>query len=495
MRLTKFEIQNFKGIASASFEWDRYIVLIGENNVGKSSVLQAQHWFLSGSAIKDDQLCYNHNVDEANPVELVGHFSNLTDTEKTEAAVTGRMQDDKWILKKSFWRDSGGAWREQYYSMSASEQFVDWPESTTSWGAFPEPYQEIIQAWEGRGARPSASKNEELKARVRDQKPDLVTQNPPAWVANPGGGGNWKSNANSVLPRAIFVHAVHDASTESVSKDASSYGKIMSLLVEKKMMGRPEITELRAKMKDVLALFNPDPEHPELQAVEVREIQTKINEFLNEVVAGSVRIATKEPDLQPLLLPNTTLIMKAEGTAVETLVEHQGHGLQRSLILTLLQVLATVQAELDAADPQNESRPTIFMIEEPELYLHPQMERKMRDVLYRVAGHDHTQAICCSHSPVFLDMGERHKSIVRVVKENGAVQCRQVLNDLFDGLDSAAQKDRLKFLSEFHPGVNEVFFAKRVVLFEGRTEVTAFEYTAQLTGLFQRHQDVRVMSQ
>lgn len=491
MRLTKFEVHNFKGIANASFEWDRYIVLIGENNVGKSSILQALNWFLSGSAIKDDQLCYNHNADAANPVELIGHFSDLSEMEKAETAVAGRMLGDKWILKKSFWRDATGTWKEQYFSMSASEQFADWPEATASWGAFAEPYQPTILAWAERGVRPSIAKLEELKARVRQEKPELVTLTPPDWSPNPGGGGNWKSNANSILPRPIFIHAVHDAASESNSKDASSYGKIISLLVEKRMMGRPEIAALRTKMKEVLALFNPDPEHPERQAEEVREIQEKINEFLNEVVSGSVRIATKEPDLQPLLLPSTTLIMKAEGAAVETLVEHQGHGLQRSLIITLLQVLASVQAELDAADPENMSRPTIFMIEEPELYLHPQMERKMRDVLYRVASQDQTQAICCSHSPIFLDMGERHKSIVRVVKEVGNVQCFQVLSDLFDGADAASQKERLKFLSEFHPGVNEVFFAKRVILFEGRTEVTAFEFAALQTGIFQRHQNAR----
>jgi predicted ATP-dependent endonuclease of OLD family len=41
MRLQKFEIVNFKGIERCEFEWDDLIVLIGENNSGKSTVLQA----------------------------------------------------------------------------------------------------------------------------------------------------------------------------------------------------------------------------------------------------------------------------------------------------------------------------------------------------------------------------------------------------------------------------------------------------------------------
>lgn len=54
MRLCKFTIQNFKSIQQASFEWEDLIVLIGENNCGKSTVLQALQLFLSGVQPKDE---------------------------------------------------------------------------------------------------------------------------------------------------------------------------------------------------------------------------------------------------------------------------------------------------------------------------------------------------------------------------------------------------------------------------------------------------------
>ena len=37
MRLRRFEIHNFKAIKYTSIEWDDLLVLIGENNCGKSS--------------------------------------------------------------------------------------------------------------------------------------------------------------------------------------------------------------------------------------------------------------------------------------------------------------------------------------------------------------------------------------------------------------------------------------------------------------------------
>src|SRR5580658_10521985 len=91
VRLCRFEILNFKGIQSASFNWVDIVLLIGENNAGKSTVLQALQYFLSGSQIKDDQLFYNNLTDVGNAMELIGHFSDLSQSEQQSTAVRGRM--------------------------------------------------------------------------------------------------------------------------------------------------------------------------------------------------------------------------------------------------------------------------------------------------------------------------------------------------------------------------------------------------------------------
>jgi putative ATP-dependent endonuclease of OLD family len=54
MKLARFEIHNFKGLRELVLDWDDILVLIGENNCGKSSVLQALEWFLSGKKLSDD---------------------------------------------------------------------------------------------------------------------------------------------------------------------------------------------------------------------------------------------------------------------------------------------------------------------------------------------------------------------------------------------------------------------------------------------------------
>lgn len=501
MRLCRFEIHNFKGIQEAAFDWDNIIALIGENNAGKSTVLQALQCFLSGSQVKDVELFCNKLSDLDHAMELTGYFCELAPAELSSPAVRGRMLDDKWILKKKFWcePEEGGAasWKEQYYSRSKRELFANWPESDAAWSSFPAEYQTLISQMSGRGPRPNAQTRDQLRDLVRQNSPQLITHGEPEWVPNPGGGGNWKSNANSIIPKFIFVKAVHDATEESTSKEATAYGKIVNLIVEKKLMARAEVVELKQRIEAVLKLFSPDPVHPENQAQEIRDIQDRINERLNEVITGEVAIRTSAVEIEPMLLPSTHLVLKDRPDAVETPPAHQGHGLQRTLVMTLLQILAEIQAEPEMAHAGTETveaapRPVVLAVEEPELYMHPQMERKMRDVLYRLATQPHFQVICTTHSPVFLDIENSHRTVVRVVKDtHGTVTFFQVSEDLFAGPEAGNERQRLRMIAEFHPTVNELFFAKRVVLLEEESAIVAFERAAQLTGMFARHSEVR----
>ena len=304
-------------------------------------------------------------------------------------------------------------------------------------------------------------------------------------ILNPGGGGNWKSNANSILPQLILVRAVHDAVDEAVSKEGSAYGKIVSLIIEKRLMERQEVIALRENMERVLQLFQPDPENPDSQAQEIREVEQQINTGLNQVVPGIVSIETTEPDVRPMLLPNTELVLRDRVDGIKTRVEHQGHGLQRTLIMTLLQLLADTQS-----DSQGDTRPIILSVEEPELYMHPQMERKMRDTLYRLASQPSIQVICATHSPVFLDIAQGHRQIIRITKDQERrVSFFQATEDLFS--NSTPERNRLRILNIFNQAFAEIFFASRVVLLEEESAMVAFQRAAHLTGIFGRHPQVQ----
>lgn len=298
----------------------------------------------------------------------------------------------------------------------------------------------MIEQIPDRGARPTNQSRDVLRALVKERRPDLIELHEPDWI--------------------------------------------------------PKIIELKKKIEAVLRLFSPDPDHPEVQAEEIRAVQERINAKLSEVIGGTVAIRTSEVDIEPILLPSTHLVLRDGPGSIETLPEHQGHGLQRTLVMTLLQILAEIQSEpLRDGLPEGPielRRSTILAVEEPELYMHPQMERKMRDVLYRLSSQPNFQVICTTHSPVFIDVEKSHRALVRIVKdEHRVVSFRQVSEVALPEVGTDEERNRIKFIATFNAAINEVFFARRVVLLEERSSLVAFHQAAEQTGLFRRHTTLR----
>jgi energy-coupling factor transporter ATP-binding protein EcfA2 len=188
MRLHRFAIVNFKAIQNMEFEWEDLLVLLGENNCGKSCVLSALSVFLSGSAVRDQLLFHRYMTDEVNSIELTGYFDQLSDIELNETSIKGRTHLGEWILKKKFWLEKDASddglektsWKEQLLTYSAPEVFTGWPSPDNTWGSFGPEYQPMIAKIPGSPLRPNAANREILKQFVRDDRPDLVTQGAPA---------------------------------------------------------------------------------------------------------------------------------------------------------------------------------------------------------------------------------------------------------------------------------------------------------------------------
>lgn len=501
MRLCKFQIRNYKNLENVEFTWQDIIILIGENNTGKSSVLEALGWFLKGKQISDTLLYRNKKTDEANAIELIGTFDNLSASDLQQVAIQGRTCNEQWILKKKYWIDSEGKVTSKYYSYGETDEFRDWPKDEKSWKNWPDGYQPLIEEVKAERGKAAVTKQakEKLQELVKSKKPELV-ETKFDWTADPGGGGGWKSNANSIIPQYILVPAVYDATVEGKSKERQSmttYGELLNLLIEKKLANKDEVKELKTKINQVKALFQSDPDNPEWKrAKEIIDFQKELSRLLSQVIKSKAILEPGDISVSDIVLPNTTLWID---DGFKTKIEGQGHGLQRKLIMSLLQMLVnyentTMAEEGDKGEASEKvfKRSVVFAIEEPELYMHPQMERKMRDTLYDLSARDNYQVICCTHSPVFIDMAEKHTAIVRLeIDDNRKITPKQVTEEIFTGVDARDKKERLKMITNFDPAVNELFFAKRVVLVEGYTEIAVFQRTAELMGLFETNPDVK----
>lgn len=137
-----------------------------------------------------------------------------------------------------------------------------------------------------------------------------------------------------------------------------------------------------------------------------------------------------------------------------------GEGVQNALVLAILK-----------AFEERRKQGAILLIEEPEMFLHPQMQRSLYKTLREIAKTN--QIIYTTHSPHFVSIPE-YDAVVIVRKGTDGTKVRR--SDL-----PTNTKRKEKLVKELDPERSELFFATRLLLVEGDTEKLALpEYAKRL---------------
>ena len=117
------------------------------------------------------------------------------------------------------------------------------------------------------------------------------------------------------------------------------------------------------------------------------------------------------------------------------------------------------------------------VIEEPEMYLHPQAQRYFYRLLREMADHGDAQVIYSTHSPIFADATrfEAVRLVRRLLGQNTTV------SHVFRSEDHrylTERRDAQKLLTGFNAGRSELFFAHKVLLVEGPGDQLAVRLTS-----------------
>ncbi|WP_047150909.1 ATP-dependent nuclease [Aneurinibacillus tyrosinisolvens] len=282
------------------------------------------------------------------------------------------------------------------------------------------------------------------------------------WDGRLGGGRNGSHFLN-VFPEVIYIPAVKDANDEL--KEKSAHMKTLFSLYKSVVQGLEEYQEAYEKTQLLQQRINDHNDE------KIKYFEEEVKEFLKDVTSTDVKFKVNVSPLDEIV--STSLVTNFNYNGLDTTLGHQGNGVQRTFILSIFKGFKKYKRRFETEEMEN-SRPLIIALEEPELYLHPHLARIFKDTLYSLADDGFFQVIATSHSPNFVDLSKPNRTLAKLcLNGNNDVCLEQVNSDVY-GLP-VQEKERFQALLKFNPYVNEVFFADRVILVEGDTEVIALK--------------------
>ncbi|USN94856.1 MAG: AAA family ATPase [Candidatus Nomurabacteria bacterium] len=419
MKITRVSIKNFKSFKTERIDFDNLMAFIGENNAGKSNVLKSLDLFFSST----QKLPVDYFNDTKQPIVIQIWFNDLNDDAKKTFSKYLLDDEQTVILKKEYYFE--GDDNHLFSAVILGDKFENDKDKKDA--------VEILE-------------KEEIDPFTSAEKHYY-------WKPKPFG---WATVANGYLPDFLYVPAVKDIKEEAKITEKSRFGQIVNTMLSSVL----ENNELKRVNEEFNKLLMGENEEQDGRITQLKDFETTLSEKLSAHMRGtSIKLDVTPPSIKEVFQSGTRIMVN---DGVFTAIEDKGHGLQRSVIF----VIFRAYAELLKKERGEKAKALIFGIEEPELYLHPQMQRSMFALLKEISESD--QVIFTTHSSFFIDMTE-YQSIGIAVKKDMATGTKiiQYTDEIFP---QAEEKKNFKLLTEFDPERNEMFFGRKVVLVEGDTE-------------------------
>jgi putative ATP-dependent endonuclease of OLD family len=419
-RVHKLIIRNFRCIGSKGVEilLDDIVVLVGANNVGKSSILHAYKLIMSegskGAVLTQDDFP-DGRIDEAALPEI-----------ELETVVFDNAPGDQWIRT-----DEDG-------TMFVRERW--------QWQTIGEPVRQgwDVKASEWSAQRPWGAANVAKARRPQPHRVDAF-EPPDKQVAA----------IIDLLQTIVKQRLTAYTATEGTESEKSHFQQLLDQLANAQ---RRVVNDSRE---------------------EVSKVETELGLFIKEIFPGYEVTFDAQPEENltaciTFFKQGSRLLLGPEN-GYKCPVEKQGSGARRTLLWTALRLVADDASGKKAADSTT-SRPQVLLIDEPEICLHPTAIRDACRVLYDLPKSYNWQVMATTHSPAFIDVSRDNTTIIRVERDTlGQVYSTTVFRPEKARLDTG-DKERLKLLNVYDPYVAEFFFGGKNIIVEGDTEYSAFKH-------------------
>ncbi|MCI6202497.1 MAG: AAA family ATPase [Lachnospiraceae bacterium] len=224
-----------------------------------------------------------------------------------------------------------------------------------------------------------------------------------------------------------------------------------------------------------------------LKKSEVRKVEKYISKSLGNLNAFSRFGIKPKVDVDDADILSRVLLLKDEN---DISIPENGYGVQYNLLIMLSLLEKIIDFRKRAKDTDTEFS-ALLIFDEPEIHLHPYLQRTLIRDIYRLAlGQDaqfndllneyfgitqiHAQIIITTHSPNIL--GDDYTKIIRMFNRGDFTAAVSCSNLIFD------YKEQKQLLMQFEY-IKEAVFARAAIIVEGESEYGSFKMFADTLGV------------
>jgi putative ATP-dependent endonuclease of the OLD family len=227
---------------------------------------------------------------------------------------------------------------------------------------------------------------------------------------NPGTG--FDAALNDFLPKFEYVNTKQYFDSVAKYAKTTPIGIMLSGVLTAILEENEQYQEFQTKFKE---LFEDD--NSQIKA-EFDNVGNKVKIHLEKQFPDctKVKFEVTAPVFDDLLKNFETTV----DDGIETLAEEKGDGMQRALMLAIIQAYSDFRREND-----DFGKSFLFFIDEAELHLHPTAQRNLKNVLH-ILSQSSDQVFINTHSSVFVADNYLSQSIFKVEKNNGETNIQLV---------------------------------------------------------------------